>query len=81
MQDSEGCGLMKIKKGDILIGTCPYTGEKIKYKYLGDTDKDSMLYKNGFKRILIEKRKDKKNQKVIITDSHAKRLKLRKKDG
>lgn len=70
---------MKIKKGDILIGTCPHTGEKIKYKYIGETDKDSMLYKNGFKRILIEKRKSaKKNFKVVISDEYAKRLKLRK---
>lgn len=69
---------MKIKKGDILIGKDPHTGEKVKFKYLGEYEK-GMIRSNGFKHLMIEKRKGaKKNQKVIITDSYAKRLNLRK---
>ena len=67
---------MKIKKGDILIGKDPHTGEKVKFKYLGEYEK-SMIRSNGFKHLMIEKRKGQKNQLVIISNLYAKELGLK----
>ena len=67
---------MKIEKGDILIGTNPYTGEKKKYKYIGKPD---VIHK-GFDRELIE---GGTKQHIIIGKEWAKafNLKLFKKHG
>jgi hypothetical protein len=67
---------MKIKKGDIVIVTNPYTNKKEKLKYIGLLDKEThpTLYANGFKRVLLNN----KNQKVIVTELWAKQFNLHK---
>jgi hypothetical protein len=69
---------MSVKKGDMLIATNPYSGERKKYKYLGK-EKSKMLIANDFKRILV----DRHGEQIIVSDLWAKafNLKLAKKNG
>ena len=64
---------MKIEKGDILIGTCPYTGKKTKYKYVGK-EESKLLKSSGFTRVLIE---GGTRIKIIVTNKWAKENNLR----
>lgn len=67
---------MKVKKGDILVGTNPYTHETKKYKYVGISDK--AYHASGFKHVLIE---GGTRQKIIVTNSWAKAWQLKKFKG
>lgn len=64
---------MKIEKGDILIGTCPYTGQETKYKYIGKEESE-LLAASGFTRVLIE---GGTRTRIVISNRWAKANNLR----